>query len=433
MTTFHPLSALWDHRIGISRSRKEIDALQLRRLQAVVAHAYQNVTYYRKLFDSVGFLPRHLRRVSDIEVIPVTTRFHLQATPREELIATGYTPDKLRARRTSGSTGTPLTIYRTQGELTFGRISRLRHWRYHGLRLNDRVLTISGRPTTAQSRPWLRSLPLPFHLNLSVMERVESRLAAFDRLRPTVLYGYSCHVAELARLIRDRGVDSTHLRILATSGDLLPPGFRKLMRETWNTDPIDIYNSSEMGDIGWQCKARKGFHLNSDLHVVEFLRNLRPVNDGEQGEIAVTHLFSYSMPLIRYNGGDLGVPGDDPCDCGVQFPKMRAIEGRTLNACPLPDGRWFINFNRLLTSVPEINAYQVIQQALDRFQISVVPGAGFVPEVLTRIANEVGAHLGEGVAIDVRQVLLEEMIQTPGKLPPVIPFARLDFGNGATP
>jgi len=428
-----PLSVWRDFSSGLYRSRAEVGELRLARLRALVEHAYAKVPYYRKLFDRVGFQPRHLKQLSDIEAIPVTTRLDLQSTPLDDLIARGYAPERLRPSRTSGSTGAPLTVYRSQREAYFGRFARMRMWLYHGIRLNDRVLTICGRPTTIHRRPWLRFLPVPWRWNLSVLERPDTILAALAKFRPSVLYGYSSHVAQLARLAREGEIPGARLRVVATSGDLLPPGFRKLIREAWDVDPIDIYNSSEIGDIGWQFKARQGFHLNADVLVVEFLRDGRPVQDGDRGEIAITNLYRYAMPLIRYNGGDLGVPGDDPCDCGIRLPKMRAIEGRTLNACPLPDGRWFIGFNRIMSNIEGIARFQVLQKALDQFQVGVVPGAGYSPDVLARIEHDVRARLGEGIGVEVRQVLESELVQTSGKLAAVIPFARMDFGNAEGP
>ncbi|MBI2365824.1 MAG: hypothetical protein HYV01_12595, partial [Deltaproteobacteria bacterium] len=90
-------------RAGLYLVRDELQALQLARLRRVVEHAYDHVAYYRRLFDAAGFKPRQLKRLADLQAIPVTTRERLQETPSEELISRTARPGRLHVSRTSGS------------------------------------------------------------------------------------------------------------------------------------------------------------------------------------------------------------------------------------------------------------------------------------------------------------------------------------------
>lgn len=274
-------------------------------------------------------------------------------------------------------------------------------------------------------------MPLPWRWNLGAFDGPEVMSDTLRVLDPSVLYGNSVHVVHLAQLAAESRISRRRLRLVATSGDLLPPRYREIIREVWGLDPIDIYNCSEFGDIGWQCRLRDGFHLNADQLFIEFLRDGRPASDGESGEVVGTHLYRYSMPLIRYSPGDLGTPGESRCACGLALPVMRSLEGRTLSIVPLPNGGWSVGFNRMMSEVPEIAKYQVVQRALDQFEISVVPAANFSPEVLTRIADTVRARLGSELRVDVRQVDEGQFIRTAsGKVPPVIPFRTPTRGEG---
>src|SRR6266511_3875249 len=98
-------------RSGLRLGAKELETLQLARLQSLITHAYEKVSYYGKLFDSVGFEPRHLKQLSDLEAIPVTSRQTLQNVPYTEMVAHGVDPARLRKSQTSGSTGVPLQVY----------------------------------------------------------------------------------------------------------------------------------------------------------------------------------------------------------------------------------------------------------------------------------------------------------------------------------
>lgn len=424
-----PLLSSWsDLRAGFERSPEELETLQLKRLQALAHFAYQNVPYYRTLFDSVGFQPRHLKRLSDLRAIPITTRERLQAARVEDLIARGYSAATLMQTRTSASTGAPLTVYKSRLESWTALPFRWRIWRYHGIRFNERILTINGRPSTAAPAS-TRFRLAPARVNLSIFESPQAILDALLRFRPTVLYGYAFHVAQAARLAREKGLCDWDLRLVATSGTMLVLPDRKVVQEVFACDPIDIYSSSELGDIGWQCRRRDGFHLNADRVYVEFLRDGRPVEDGERGEVVVTQLYRYSMPLIRYRLGDVAVPRQAPCACGIRLPMMERLEGRTLNVVPLPNGRWFIGFLVIMAEFPEVEKFQVVQKALDEFQISVVPGRDYSPVVAERIAATVRSRVGADIRVEVKPVAANELIQVSGKAEPVIPFARVDFGN----
>lgn len=421
----------WDDlRSGFHRTADELRELQLARLRSIVAHAYDSVPYYRKLFDSAGFHPRHLKTLADVGAIPLTTRASLQTASPDDLIARGYARERLRATRTGGSTGTPLTVYRSLNESRLSMLLRMRTWRHHGMRASDRTLTISAMQSTAGKKHWLRALPVGWRWNHNVLDDIELVVQTFASLRPSIFYGYSYHVARIARIVEERGIKTPELRLVATSGDLLLPHFRSIIRRVWDVEAIDIYSSSELGDMAWQCRRRERLHLNADQYLFEFLRDGREVREGEQGEIVATHLYRRSMPLIRYSPGDLGAPTGEPCACGIRLPLMQSLQGRLLNAVPLPNGRVFVGFNRLMSDEPAVVAYQVVQTALDDFSVRLVlKGSDPQPAVVSRVEKEIIRHLGEDVRVRAREVAESELIRRGNKVPAVIPFEKVDFGN----
>jgi phenylacetate-CoA ligase len=429
MEAFRLTRAATDLRTGLRRSAAETAAIQLERLRKLVAFAYERVPYYRKLLDGAGFHPRDLRSASDLVAIPVSTREQLQSVPIEDRLVQGVSRDRLIGVRSSGSTGTPVTMYRSRLESRIGLLIRARTWKHYGIRPTDRVLTINGRPSTFRRRLWSTSAPLAGRWNLSLFEEPDAMLEALECVRPTVIYGYSYHVARLARSVTERRFKGRAPRLVATSGDALLPVFRTMIREAWGVEPFDIYNASELGDIAWQCARREAMHINADQVLVEFLRDGNAVPAGEPGEVVATNLYRYSMPLIRYSPGDLAAPVDGRCLCGVELPLMEALVGRTLDVVPLPGGGWYIGFIRILSNFPELSRYQVVQPALDRFEVNVVPGEGFSPAVIARIAAEVSSQFDGGISVEVRVVEEGELLRTPVKLRPVIPFHRVDFGN----
>ncbi len=397
------------------------------RLKSLVVHAYDNVAYYRRLFDSVGFRPRHLKNPSDIQAIPVTTRQTLKEVPRAELISRGFDPASLRESQTSGSTGAPLKIYRAHHEGQLRRLLTLRTFLHHGLRWNDRVLTVSRAPSTPVSERRLDRYRRRW--NVSFFDDPERQLESFLKFRPTVFYGYAPSVAIVGSLLLKHGSNGFPLRVVATSAEMVTPGFRRTIRKAFGVEPLDIYNCTELGDIAWQCHQRSGLHINADWLNVEIVGHNQVLPAGESGDVVVTSLYRYAMPLIRYSPGDFASMSDAPCSCGLTLPTLDRLDGRSQQLVTLPNGRLFIGFSRIMSDFPEIARYQIHQLALNHFLINVVPGSEFSPELLARVIKACQEKLGGNVRVEARAVDAGELVLGPGKFRYLIALAPVELGD----
>ncbi len=95
----------------------------------------------------------------------------------------------------------------------------------------------------------------------------------------------------------------------------------------------DIYGLTEIygPGIGINCEHNTGMHYWDDFLYIEIIDpvTLKPVPDGEPGEIVITTLVKEGAPLIRYRTHDLSriIPGE--CPCGRSYPRLDVITGRT--------------------------------------------------------------------------------------------------------
>ena len=107
LSTLSKLSSFLRHpRVG----REEIIAFQNKQLCRLIYYAYENVPYYHKLFDRNGIKPNDIQTVSDLSIIPNTSKNDLQSLPVEEVVSRGVDPEHLIDHTTSGSSGEPITI-----------------------------------------------------------------------------------------------------------------------------------------------------------------------------------------------------------------------------------------------------------------------------------------------------------------------------------
>ena len=118
-------------------SREHIRAFQDHHVRRLVTYAYENVPYYRRLFDQHGVKPGDIRGAADLPLIPITSKRDLQSRPVEEIVARGIDPTRLLTHRTSGSSGEPFTIrrpYWSGGVRAQERSRRTAEYRHQHLR-----------------------------------------------------------------------------------------------------------------------------------------------------------------------------------------------------------------------------------------------------------------------------------------------------------
>ena len=104
---------------------------------------YENVQYYRELFDRHGLKPQDIRSVSDLSMIPISDKDDLRSRPQQEIVSCGINLQKVIVTCTSGSSGKPFTIYSTWLEQRILQAIRSQAMKEFGLRWLDSVAMIS--------------------------------------------------------------------------------------------------------------------------------------------------------------------------------------------------------------------------------------------------------------------------------------------------
>jgi phenylacetate-CoA ligase len=416
------LAAAWRHGHA---ARAELRAWQDARLRRLVLHAYESVPYYRRLFDRHRFHPRHIRGTVDIDLIPFTDKAELRRHAASGIVAAGHDPAALLSVRTSGSSGEPFTIRRTWLEDKLQYLLRLRALRGLGVRHRDRIVAVGvvGKPATGDTKVVGRSLRAFGIHQKQVLDGLQDPVRLAEQLRaadPEVLVGLpgmldritSPELAELTRGVRPR--------VVVVGGEVTTPAMRARLRETFGAPVYQTYASHECPLMAWECRHSGVLHTCDDGVVLEVLRDGRPAEPGEPGEVVVTNLHAYAMPFIRYRIGDLATRAA-PCACGAPFAAIDEIRGRMIDYFPLPGGRLLHPYEivtRLVWGPREwIRQYQLVQERRDRVVLYLVTAEPPTEERVAEIGRIVRPVLGPGVDFEVRPVARIPFEST-GKLRP---------------
>jgi len=338
--------------------------------------------------------------------------------------------DELRAKRawgtirksTSGSTGNPVTVYKS---LTASAATYAAYWRgyeWAGVRVGDPQGRFWGVPyySTAKRLTRLTDLVLNRY-RCSAFALKESDLADYykiiNRVKPRYFYGYVSVLEEFAEfLIRNKLKLKFSLACVITTSELLTDLHRELFEKAFGCRIYNEYGSSELGTIAHECE-HGSLHVSAERMIVETVLDGRVVAPGDTGKIVVTELNNKAMPLIRYDLGDSVTLTNQACECGRELPIIGQIAGRTYDIIYNEEGQPFPGqfFTYISSSLVHhglrLSGFQVIQLALDHLLVRLVTDETDRQRLENYIRETIRAGYGGNVRIEfvyVREIEREK-------------------------
>jgi phenylacetate-CoA ligase len=366
--------------------RPELEALQLRRLRVILAHAYEQCPFYRDRMKEAGLRPRDLRTAEDFQRLPTLEKSDLQEHA-ERMVARDWPRGDLIRNQTGGSTGTPVTFYLSNDRRRSRAAATLRHNAWAGWDVGDRVAVLWGAPRDAPRADWrakLRRGLLRQPLWLDTASVTEERLASFHkelwRYRPRVIQAYARSLLMFAKYLDEAGLKPWQTRSIVTSAEGLEPDERALVERVFGCRLFNRYGCREVSVIASECDAHQGLHVMGEGLFVEVVSGGRGAKPGEMGSILVTDLLNLAMPMIRYRIGDVGAWEEGDCACGRQLPRLRQVHGRVTDFLVGGDGR-LVSGVFLATYVvagrPSLGQVQILQERAGEIVYRIRPGRKF--------------------------------------------------------
>ncbi|MET0047643.1 MAG: phenylacetate--CoA ligase [Sedimenticola sp.] len=316
--------------------REDLEALQLKRLQATVERCYHTVKFYRDAMDELGVKPSHIRKLSDVQHLPYTKKEHLRENYPFGLFAVP-TDQVVRVHASSGTTGKPTVVGYTRRDINTWAQLVARCLAASGVQPGDRLHNAYGYG--------LFTGGLGLHYGgeeLGVMVtpmsggQTQKQIMLLQDFEPTAISctpSYALNIAEEAEAM---GVDirKLPLKVGIHGAEPWTEEMRYEIESRLGIDAIDIYGLSEVigPGVGNECiEAKNGLHIWEDHFLVECVDvdTGKPLPYGEEGEIVFTSLTKEAFPIIRYRTRDISVLDPAPCKCGRTHVRMQRITGRS--------------------------------------------------------------------------------------------------------
>ncbi|MFX0195623.1 MAG: phenylacetate--CoA ligase family protein, partial [Candidatus Hodarchaeota archaeon] len=384
-------------------TRDKLEKVQLKKLKALIYFSYNHVKFYKKKMRRVGVTPYDIRTIEDLDKIPVTTKSEIRSASLSDILSTPFTPKNTVQIFTSGTTGLPLTIYNSYSAY---RTNKMLLWdRYHqgGVGFRDKVLEISvylySQVPAFKSKDLFQRLGFGRRRVLSVTKSPTELLSIMRKFSPDAITARPSILQMLNKELIESSKDGINPKNLFTTGETLLNQNKHDIERIWGLKVIDWYGSNEFQSIAWECSKHKGYHINIAHLILEAVKEGEHVAHGESGDVLITGLYNYAMPLIRFELDDVVVTKEDPCSCGRGLPLLEKIEGRSDAFIILPSGR--ILSPLVLTDVfapyslglldssfsfcKYIQQFKIIQHIKSNIEIQLVPGEYFFPAIQDQI------------------------------------------------
>jgi len=377
----------------------ELRKLQNKKLRALIKHSYEYVPYYHSLFKEAGLRPDNIRTIDDLDKIPISKKKDIIDLPLEKNVAANIDLSKCLTLRTSGSTGTPLSVY---WEKKAKLISYLLNYRWQlncGDKITNRQVVIGA--SWIPSHPF-QKMGIFKTKRISEFADLKTQIEQIKKFDPKTMIAFPSCVMILGKEIIEKDIQGIKIHLIFTGGEKLCEYTRELAKEAFDAEIFDGYGSDEVGMISGECVEHAGSHIMSDSVLVEIIRDCERVSMKEEGEITVTNLNNYAMPFIRYNLEDIGISIGEECSCGNCFPLIRITEGRKRDIVQLPDEKMISAFAVYanLNNVQGIKQGQLIQEKIDRFIVKIVKDSKFTDATIKGIKQILKQKLGD-IEIDV--------------------------------
>lgn len=383
-------------------NRKDISRYQWKLFKGMIEYSYNKIPFYKKIFRNEGLHPSDFRKLADIKRIPVLTKNIIRENYN---LLQNHNLKSSTIRNTSGSSGVPLKVAYDEKSYDYSEAIYFRS-----------MLNSGVKPFYKGCYFWAKPYPQKkFYHRLGLINKnfiwtgssTEDQIRQINKINPKYLYLFPSNlklVLKNIHLLSSR----INLKSIICTGEILDKRLKQRAENYFNCPVYDHYGTQELNRVAQSC-SEGVFHVDDDAIFLEVDRNNEEVGPGEKGEVILTGLYNYKMPLLRYKVGDLATR-DEPgrCKCGVNFSRIKKIEGRQDDIIRLKDKEIS---PRAITGKLDpflfddvIYNYRLIQNKRSEFLLYYIPGKNYEEKGISELVSALKKQLGRNIDLKTRSV-----------------------------
>jgi len=403
-------------------SKNSLKSLQENNLKSILSHCKENIPYYKKIFYENNF-DINGDLYTEIKKLPLLTKKIIRRGLPNDII--DQTRNIYITEYTSGSTGEQGVFYHDRSAFSKQISARILQLEWTGFRYGYKTIQTG----MTLKRGLIKSIKdILFRIdykNAFVIDSktVQNNLDPYKNKDNIYFIGYASSLYEYARLANELNINDINFNAVISLGDKMFPHYRSIIEKQFDTKVYDTYGSAEGLVIASECEYNNYHIITPHVHIEILDENQKEVKNGEIGEIVVTCLDNFLMPLIRYQIGDLAIRRDEKIDClcGRNFPQIESIIGRNTDIIYTPKGKTLIVhfFTAIFEIYPEIFQFQVFQNSNGgEIEIRYIKGKNYSNKIIKNIRKRIYKESGEKFSI--KFTCVDKIYPSPSGKPQIV-------------
>jgi len=354
-------------------SKKELKNYQDRKLSKILIHAYENVPYYSRVLKKCRVVVGGKVNLKNFNKIPILTKDIIRREGNN-LYSKDYKKRRFYKNTSGGSTGEPVKFIQDRNYKEMNVIANKLYFNSMlGKEPGEREINLWGSERDIDSNSQgIKNNIINYLYNrnfLNAFKLSDSKIDKFidivNNFKPKTIWSYVESLDEFSKYINKNKLKVYSPEFIITTAGTLYPEIRKRAEKAFSCPVYNQYGSREVGPVAIECKEKNGLHYFPWSHYIEIIN----------GEIIITCLTNYSMPLIRYEIGDTASESLlAKCRCGLNTLYFDSIEGRTISHFVTNDneivyGQYFIH---LFYYRKWVKKFQIVQNKVNEIECKIV-------------------------------------------------------------
>lgn len=361
--------------------------------------AYTKSSFYHKLYTEAGIKLEDIKCLDDISKLPIVTK-DMILHQSDALLTTSKW--KLLKNRTSGTTGTPLTVFEDWKSIWKEQAYFYCYRKRCGYIYGQPLVSLRGNLGKKDTMMYVHISNTLYLSSYNINEQtVGAYYKGIEKRSPQAIEGYPSSLYNLALLLKDKGL-YCNIPVCFTSSENLLDFQRQLIEERFQTKIFDHYGTTERTIRISESIKHDGYFEDPGYSINEYLKD----------RVVSTSLINSAFPLIRYQSSDVVILKENTKDERVSIDR---IQGRSGNCIKGKDGSIYNNaaLTFILTYSYNIRYAQFIQKKNGKVLLNIVPEAVFSSQNLDELKQMIDLKIGlSNLELEINLIKEQDLIYT---------------------
>jgi phenylacetate-CoA ligase len=371
-------------------------------LSKLLHHCQQSVPYYAELMNQISKETFSEQDPKEYLLnLPILTKDRIRSN-FETLKSLDLGRRQWYFNKSGGSTGEPVKLIQDHEYNDLSTAISFLQYYWVGREIGEYEVYLWGsekdvfQGTMGWKAKFFNFLTNTIYMNAFRMspDRMREYIQSLNQKQPKLIIAYAQAIYELAKFAEDEKIPIVPQRAIISSAGTLYPWMREKIERIFQCKVFNRYGSREVGNVACERPGYEGLWVapwGSYVEIVDDNGNLVPA--GVEGNILVTSLTNFAMPLLRYEIGDRGILFSEKSLNGTRVGQaFQKVSGRitdnfkTKSGKVIP-GEYFIHLIGVVLNDGTIKKFQLIQKQYDLIIVNIVKDEGKIDfkEIIDKI------------------------------------------------